>query len=832
MPKAKKRQHNIKPTLTAPDFCAQARRSIGGIRNKAAGGGAIYTYLGALLTILVPFAGCFVAGPIVCSYAQAALHGAATPKELFGSYKKDYKKFSLLLLINYTFTVLWGLLLIVPGVLKAMTYRMSYFLLAENPELTPWEAHKASVRLMKGHEQKLLLLMATFAGWAILSALTLGVLGCWLAPYREAAIAAFYEDLREEAAFRGAVETLQAKIDVDTHGSEAEDSTKPACDDSDKSEKDAKRPVLRAADFRKQARQRMGGIHNQYALGGAIYVYFAEALLYLLMGAYYVFFPFLDAILESSAAVVAFILMFAGIPIIMILVGFFVSGPLTGVYSECALRGGATPQNLRESLRKNYMRYTLLSFLNGFFAGLWGMLFVVPGIVKAMSYRLSYYILAEHPEYSLQDARRASIKLMMGHEWRLLRLVLSFAGWTILSVLTLGVLGCWVAPYRAAAMAAFYEDLRDEEELRNKRSSDVILEVRGLKKYFPIQTNLFGKPLRYLRAVDNVSMSVKTGTTIGVVGESGCGKTTLGRTILKLYESNGGTINFAGEDITNLTPKQMRKYRTDMQLIFQDPYSSLPPRMTVGAIISEGVRVHNIVPKDQVHEYVLGVMKQCGLQPQYYDRYPHEFSGGQRQRICIARALAVKPRLVICDEPVSALDVSIQAQIINQLKELQTSMGLTYVFISHDLSVVKYITNQIMVMYLGNVMEMGETEEIFDNPLHPYTKALFSAVPVPDPDAKAERIILEGDIPSPANPPSGCKFHTRCSQCMGICEFLEPAYVEAEGGHSVACHLYNPAAMAQREELEAEYGKLKSEREARIEHGRKQAIEAEERKEG
>ena len=335
-----------------------------------------------------------------------------------------------------------------------------------------------------------------------------------------------------------------------------------------------------------------------------------------------------------------------------------------------------------------------------------------------------------------------------------------------------------------------------------------ILEVNNLKKYFVIEKSLFGKPLRHLKAVDNVSFKVERGTTIGIVGESGCGKTTLGRTILKLHESDGGEIIFDGNDITNLSKSQMIKYRTRMQLIFQDPYSSLPPRMTIGNIIAEAVRVHNIVPKEEVVNYVLDIMVKCGLQPHYYDRYPHEFSGGQRQRICIARALAVKPELVICDEPVSALDVSIQAQIINLLKELQNSMGLTYLFISHDLSVVKYITDQIMVMYLGNVMELGETNEIFNNPLHPYTKALFSAVPVPDPDVKMQRIILTGDIPSPANPPKGCKFHTRCSSCMKVCSLREPAYIEHDSNHKVACHLYDKYIMEHTSEFNQLYDEI------------------------
>lgn len=319
---------------------------------------------------------------------------------------------------------------------------------------------------------------------------------------------------------------------------------------------------------------------------------------------------------------------------------------------------------------------------------------------------------------------------------------------------------------------------------------DYILEVYNLKKHFPIETTLFGKPIRFLKAVDDVSFKVERGTTLGIVGESGCGKTTLGRTILRLHDITGGKVLFDGHDITNMPKKELRNHRTDIQLIFQDPYSSLPPRMTVGNIIAEAVRVHNIVPAEKVTDHVRDIMKKCGLQPHWYDRYPHEFSGGQRQRICIARALAVNPKLVICDEPVSALDVSIQAQIINLLKDLQKKMGLTYLFISHDLSVVKYITDNILVMYLGNVMELGSTKDIFAKPLHPYTQALFSAVPVPDPDCKMNRIILSGDIPSPANPPKGCKFHTRCSKCMGVCSEVEPKYVEAQKGHFVACHLY------------------------------------------
>ena len=324
----------------------------------------------------------------------------------------------------------------------------------------------------------------------------------------------------------------------------------------------------------------------------------------------------------------------------------------------------------------------------------------------------------------------------------------------------------------------------------NQNEKQPILEVKNLRKTFPIQKSLTGKVLKELIAVDNVSFTLNAGETLGIVGESGCGKTTMGRTILKLHPSNGGQIIFNGEDITNYNTKEMRPIRTKMQIIFQDPYSSLPPRSTVGDILSEPVLVHNIVPKSQVKEYVMDLMEKCGLRDYYDERYPHEFSGGQRQRICIARALSVKPDLVICDEPVSALDVSIQAQIINLLKDLQKSMGLTYLFISHDLSVVKFISDKIGVMYLGSMVEYGAKKDIFDNPLHPYTKALFSAIPNPNPDEKMNRIVLNGDIPSPANPPKGCKFHTRCPQAMEICKTVCPKYREYEPGHFTACHLF------------------------------------------
>ena len=330
---------------------------------------------------------------------------------------------------------------------------------------------------------------------------------------------------------------------------------------------------------------------------------------------------------------------------------------------------------------------------------------------------------------------------------------------------------------------------RIEADKEKPFNPDALLEVRHLFKKFPIKKNLLGKVEKELVAVDDVSFILKPGETLGIVGESGCGKTTMGRTVLKLHQPSGGQIIFNGEDITKYSNSQMRHLRTDMQIIFQDPYSSLPPRSTVGDILSEPVKVHHIVPEKEVKSYVMDLMRKCGLRDYYYERYPHEFSGGQRQRICIARALAVKPKLVICDEPVSALDVSIQAQIINLLKDLQKSMNLTYLFISHDLSVVKFISDKVGVMYLGSMVEFGEKKDIFSNPLHPYTKALFSAIPQPNPDIKMNRIVLKGDIPSPTNPPKGCRFHTRCPHATEKCKHITPTYREYEPGHFAACHL-------------------------------------------
>ena len=318
-----------------------------------------------------------------------------------------------------------------------------------------------------------------------------------------------------------------------------------------------------------------------------------------------------------------------------------------------------------------------------------------------------------------------------------------------------------------------------------------LLEVNNLKMYFPISKSVNKEKSVYLKAVDGVNLRLKQGKTVGIVGESGCGKTTLGRTILRLYEPTDGEIIFDGMHIEKLKGEALRKLRPNFQMIFQDPYSSLSPRLTVGEIVGEAVKVHKVVPPADYKDYVVDIMIKCGLQPHYFERYPHEFSGGQRQRICIAKALALKPKLVICDEPVSALDVSIQAQVINLFKDLQDADNLAYIFISHDLSVVEHISDEVGVMYLGNMVEYGEKKDLFANPMHPYTQALFSAVPIPDPDTKIKRIILEGDIPSPANPPKGCKFHTRCNKCMEICKEVEPKFIDYGNGHCVACHLYS-----------------------------------------
>ena len=330
--------------------------------------------------------------------------------------------------------------------------------------------------------------------------------------------------------------------------------------------------------------------------------------------------------------------------------------------------------------------------------------------------------------------------------------------------------------------------------------NEYLLEVKDLVKWFPIKSSFFKQTVGNVRAVDGISFKIKRGQTMGLVGESGCGKSTVGRTILRLLEKTSGEVWFDGKEIFSLSKEELRRMRPRMQIVFQDPYSSLSPRLPVGEIIGEAVREHGIVPPEEYDDYITRVMKACGLPEYYKSRYPHEFSGGQRQRICIARALALSPDFIVCDEPVSALDVSIQAQIINLLRQLQKDFGITYLFISHDLSVVEHISDTVGVMYLGTMVEYSETEKIFGKPLHPYTTALFSAIPIPDPDVKLNRIILKGSLPSPANPPAGCKFHTRCDKCMDICRCAVPEWSEVEPGHWCACHLYNDAEQQARAE--------------------------------
>ena len=332
--------------------------------------------------------------------------------------------------------------------------------------------------------------------------------------------------------------------------------------------------------------------------------------------------------------------------------------------------------------------------------------------------------------------------------------------------------------------------------------NEYLLEVKDLVKWFPIKSSFFKQTVGNVRAVDGISFKIKRGQTMGLVGESGCGKSTAGRTILRLLEKTSGEVWFDGKEIFSLSKEELRRMRPRMQIVFQDPYSSLSPRLPVGEIIGEAVREHGIVPPEEYDDYITRVMKACGLPEYYKSRYPHEFSGGQRQRICIARALALSPDFIVCDEPVSALDVSIQAQIINLLRQLQKDFGITYLFISHDLSVVEHISDTVGVMYLGSMVEYADTDKIFGEPLHPYTKALFSAIPIPDPDVKINRIILKGSLPSPANPPAGCKFHTRCEKCMDVCRCAAPEWTEVEPDHWCACHLYNnPEQQARAEEI-------------------------------
>jgi peptide/nickel transport system ATP-binding protein len=322
------------------------------------------------------------------------------------------------------------------------------------------------------------------------------------------------------------------------------------------------------------------------------------------------------------------------------------------------------------------------------------------------------------------------------------------------------------------------------------RSSDsaALVSIRNLVKHFPVRGGILYRAVGQVHAVDDISLEIDKGETLGLVGESGCGKTTAGRVILRLVPATSGQVLFEGKNIFELGGGQLKQLRRDMQIIFQDPYSSLDPRMPVGDIIGEGLVVHGIGSRSERDQSVRDMMSLVGLRAQYARRYPHEFSGGQRQRIGIARALILHPKFVICDEPVSALDVSIQSQILNLLRDLQGQFGLTYLFIAHNLAVVRYISDRIGVMYLGKVVELATTDEIFRHPLHPYTKALLSAIPEPDPTLKRQRIILKGDVPSPINPPSGCRFHTRCPIAQAICTEKEPEYRDAGSRHMVACH--------------------------------------------
>jgi oligopeptide/dipeptide ABC transporter ATP-binding protein len=320
---------------------------------------------------------------------------------------------------------------------------------------------------------------------------------------------------------------------------------------------------------------------------------------------------------------------------------------------------------------------------------------------------------------------------------------------------------------------------------------EALLEVKNLKKYFPVKAGMFGGKLAYVKAVDDVSFDIYKGETLGLVGESGCGKSTTGRMLVNLLEPSDGKVAFEGREITSLKKSEKKALCKDIQIIFQDPYASLDPRMSIGDIIAEPLKVNKILSGNELERRIKYLLECVGLSSYYRNRFPHEFSGGQRQRVGIARALSVNPKLIICDEPVSALDVSIQAQVLNLLFDLQKEFNLTYLFIAHGLNVVKHISSRVGVMYLGKLVELAEKDSLYDKPLHPYTQALLSAIPVPDPKKKKERIILTGDVPSPINPPSGCRFHTRCSKCMEVCRSVEPDSIIVKPGHSVACHLYS-----------------------------------------
>lgn len=330
--------------------------------------------------------------------------------------------------------------------------------------------------------------------------------------------------------------------------------------------------------------------------------------------------------------------------------------------------------------------------------------------------------------------------------------------------------------------------MTDSVKLNNSAN---LVEVKNLVKYFPVRAGLLQRVVAHVQAVDNVSFTIREGETLGMVGESGCGKTTVGRTMLRLIEATSGEVYFQGQDVLKLSGRSLKEMRRNMQIIFQDPYASLDPRMPIGESVMEGLNIHNIGTHQERFTLMLDTLKKVGLEEYHSRRYPHEFSGGQRQRIGIARALALRPKFIVCDEPVSAIDVSIQSQVINILKDLQGEFGLTYLFIAHNLSVVEHISDRVAVMYLGKMVELTGRDELFANPLHPYTKALMSAIPIPDPTLKRERIILKGDVPSPLNPPKGCRFHPRCPIADKVCSEQEPEFREVSPDHFVACWMVN-----------------------------------------